>query len=149
MFHPMYLSRNLQCLLTLLPQFHGSFPFVRVSIHGMALPLTTPWLVCLLWARDKFPQRAGLWLAALAVALPSLFYQNSGQLQLTYRFALDWLPMVLVALVVGGGARRRLFPVLVLVAAIIHVYGAWMFGHRLGRLFVLEPLGWPFETEFL
>jgi hypothetical protein len=149
MFSTIYLTRNLECLVWLTPQLQAGFPFIRVSIHGMALPLSTPWLLAAFWARDRFVQRAGLWLGALAVALPSLFYQNSGQVQLSYRFALDWLPLVLVALVVGGAAKRRAFAVLVVLAAIVHVYGAWMFAHRLTEILVLEPAGWPFETEFL
>lgn len=152
MFHPMYLSRNLQCLFSVLPQFQGSFPFIKVSMHGMALPLTSPWLALVVLAREKFPQRAGLWLATLAVALPTVLYHNSGQVQFTYRFSLDWLPMVLIALVMGAPNKRWfkwLFPALVVLAMAIHVYGAWMYGHRLGQLLVLEPLGWPFESEFL
>ena len=149
MFNSIYLSRNLQCLFTLLPQLQPAFPYFKFSIHGMALPLTTPWLLCLLWARERFPQKLGLYLAATAVALPSLFYQNSGQLQISYRFAVDWLPMVLVALVVGGGARRWLFGSLVTVGAFIHVYTSWILGHRPGLILVLEPLGWPFQDEFM
>ena len=143
MFSPAYLWRNLECMLWLAPQLT---PQLRWSIHGMGLLFGSPWLLLLARARRPFAQRTGLALAALAVALPALFYQNSGQLQFSYRFALDFLPLLLVLLSVGGGARGRWFPALVLLAAAIQLYGAWMFGRAPGRLF-LPDAWWPFTPE--
>jgi hypothetical protein len=119
----------------------------RVSMHGSNVILGAPWVLALAFARDRFPQRWGLLLSAAAVAVPSLLYQNSGQLQFSYRFAVDWLPMILVAIVFGGGAKRPWFAMLVGLGAMWELYGAWMFGRRPGQLFVTEPLGWPFESE--
>lgn len=138
-----YLPRNLECLLWLFPQ---TGPF-RVSMHGMALWLSSPWLLLAPWARAAFPQRWALWGTALAMAIPSLLYQNSGQLQTVYRFAVDWLPFVLVALVFGGIGRRRLFAPLVAAAVVLNVYMTWQFSRAPGQLFVTTPLGWPFEAE--
>lgn len=146
MFSPHYLWRNLECMLWLAPQWSAAAPHLRWSIHGMGLLLGSPWLLLLLRARQRVPQRAGLALAALAVAVPVLLYQNSGQVQFSYRFALDFLPLLLVLLIVGGGARGRWFPALVLVAAALQIYGAWMYGRAPGRLFVADPW-WPFAPE--
>ena len=147
MFSAEYLVRNLRVLFALLPQVQPTWPNMRVSIHGIALWLSTPWILAAFAARDRFPQRAGLWLAALGAALPSLFYQNSGQLQFTYRFAIDWLPFVLLAMVFGGGTRRRWFPLLVLLGVLVQVYGAYWFARAPGRLFVTNPPGWPLEAD--
>ena len=116
-------------------------------MHGSSILLGAPWVLALAWARDRYPQRWGLLITALVVAVPSLLYQNSGQLQFSYRFAVDWLPMILAAIVFGGGARRPWFPLLVGVGAAWEIYGAWMFGRRPGHLFVVDPPGWPFEDE--
>ena len=86
-------------------------------------------------------------LSALAVAIPSLLYHNSGQLQFSYRFAIDWLPMILIAIVFGGGAKRPYFALLVGLGALWELYGAWMFGRRPGQLFVVDPVSWPFHDE--
>ncbi len=147
MFSTVYLDRNLRCLFTLMPVvMDGS---LRFSIHGSALWLTSPWLVAFLWARARFPQRLGLWLCALALAIPPLLYQNSGQLQFTYRFAVDWLPLVVLALAFGGAARRlRLFLPLVVLGAAFQIWGTWRFVRDPAHLFVLDPIGWPFESEF-
>jgi hypothetical protein len=100
----------------------------------------------LLRARQRFPQRLGLALAACAVALPALLYQNSGQVQFSYRFALDFLPFLLVLLVLGGGARGRWFPALVVLAALVELHGAWWYARAPGSLFVRDPW-WPFAPE--
>ncbi len=143
MFSPAYLWRNLECMLWLAPQLS---PQLRWSIHGMGLLFASPWLVLLARARERFPQRAGLALAAAAVAVPALLYQNSGQVQFSYRFALDFLPLLLVLLVVGGGARGRWFPALVVLATLVQIYGAWMYGRAPAQLFVQDPW-WPFTPE--
>jgi hypothetical protein len=150
LFSTEYLGRNLRCAFSLFPvwregSWDGRLP--RVSMHGSNVILGAPWVLALAFARDRFPQRWGLLLSAVAVAIPSLLYQNSGQLQFSYRFAIDWLPLILIAIVFGGGAKRPWFAMLVGLGAMWELYGAWMFGRRPGHLFVTEPLGWPFESE--
>lgn len=150
MFSTEYLARNLQCAFSLLPVWRegpheGLLP--RVSLHGSSLVLGSPWLLALAWSRDALPQRLGLIVSAVAVAIPSLLYQNSGQIQFSYRFALDWLPMLLAAIVFGGGARGWAFRGLVVLGGLWQAYGAWYFARKPGLLFVTDPRGWPFEAE--
>lgn len=148
LFSLAYLPRNLECLFTLMPQLSlQPWQPPRVSIHGIALWLSTPWILLVPLARERFVGRGALWLAALLCALPSLLYQNSGQLQFSYRFAADWLPLVLVAMAMGGVAKRRVFHVAVVLAIVVHAWGAWQYTRAPGRLFVGEPPGWPFEAE--
>jgi len=150
MFSIEYLDRNLRCALSLMPVWQagpwdGRLP--RVSLHGSSVVLGAPWILALALGRDRCPQRWWLLLSAVAVAIPSLLYQNSGQIQFSYRFAIDWLPLVLVAIVFGGGAKRPYFPILVGFGALWECYGAYLFGRRPGQLFITDPLGWPFEHE--
>ena len=140
LFSTRYVGRNLHAMLLLLPQIHHGT--LRWSIHGMSLLVSTPWLFCAFAARQRFPQRPWLWVTAALVALPGLAYQNTGQVQFTYRFALDWLPFALVALVMGGGTHSRWFRPLVAAGAAIGLYGAWMFAHAPQRLFL--PTLWPY-----
>lgn len=146
MFSPAYLRRNLECMLWLGPQLGAAPPFARWSIHGMGLLVGSPWLLALAAGRERFAQRRGLWIAAIALMIPPLLYHNSGQVQVAYRFALDYLALLLVILACGGGARRRWFPALVIVSALVHLYGAWMFHRAPGELFVRD-LWWPFAPE--
>jgi len=138
-----YLPRNLACMVWLWPHLTPAAPYARASIHGLGLLFGAPWLLLLPLASDPLPQRRALLGAALLVAVPALLYHNTGQLQFTYRFALDWLPLVLIAFGAGGGARSRLFPPLVVLAALIELHGAWWFHRAPGHLFVADPT-WPF-----
>ncbi len=148
LFSTDYLARNLECFGWLLPQASDAFPYFKVSIHGCALWLTTPWLVAAAWARERVGGRGWLWAAAGLVALPPLLYQNSGQMQFTYRFAVDWLPLVVLALGLGGaGLRPKRFAPLLVVAIALQCYGAYRFSRAPGKLFVTKPMGWPFEDE--
>ena len=82
--------------------------------------------------------------------LPGLLYHDSGQLQFVYRFSMDWLPMVLVSIVLGGvlQERRRLFACLLVPALVLNLYGSWYFQRAPEQLFVTEPMGWPYHEEF-
>ncbi|MEM7153988.1 MAG: hypothetical protein AAF799_14150 [Myxococcota bacterium] len=147
MFSAEYLPRNLRCLFWLAPQVGAEAPHLRISIHGMALWMSSPWVFAIAAARKRFPQQLGLALALLGAAIPSLLYQNSGQLQPVYRFASDWLLLLLLLIGFGGGARRKWFPVLVIAGALLNIHAAWEFGRKPGHLFVTDPLGWPFQAE--
>ena len=82
-----YLARNLGIALTSLPYLNQVPSKVQINTHGLALWVTTPAYVWLLW-----PRRTGwLWwslaITAGTVALADLLYQNSGWLQFGYRFS--------------------------------------------------------------
>ena len=142
-----YLGRNLRCLLSLMPQVQDKFPYLRFSIHGSALWLSVPWLLYLATSKKMQGRGLTLSLCALAIALPALLYQNSGQVQFSYRFALDWLPLVIPILAIGGAASRRGFLLTLLLGFALNLYGAYFFARDPGHLFVSKPLGWPFQEE--
>ena len=122
-----YLARNLAVALTLLPELPGHAPWVQHSGHGLALWVTTPILLTLLWPRARTPIDRGLWLSAAAVALPTLFYQNSGWVQFGYRFSLDYLVLLIALLAVGGRPLTRLSRALILLGIAVNLFGAITF----------------------
>lgn len=156
LFSTQYLERNLKCLLTLLPVSDPKYPW-RVSIHGSALWVGAPWVVAALWARRRFEGRGAVWLSIAAAAVPALLYQNSGQLQYSYRFAADWLPLFVVAVVLGGAFdprprgfrdwRNLVVPAAIVLGASFQAWGAYNFERAKGKLFVGKPQGWPFADE--
>jgi hypothetical protein len=102
-----YLSKNLAVYLASLPWLSSDPPYVKISLHGLSLWVTTPNLLWLLWPKRLDARMVGLYLAAFAVALLNLCYQNSGWVQFGYRFALDYMPFLLLLLALGG---RRFGP---------------------------------------
>ncbi|WP_428264008.1 hypothetical protein [Haliangium sp.] len=127
-----YLSRNLAVALALLPSFQAKWPVMTVSGHGLALWVTSPFLLLLLWPRERTPAgralHRSLWLAVAAIAVPSLLYQNSGWVQFGYRFSLDYTALLIALLAVGGRPLGRGFKALVVVAVAVNLYGALTFG---------------------
>jgi hypothetical protein len=135
-----YLARNLGVMLTSLPWFPAQGGPVQINGHGLALWVTTPMYLWLLVAKRWSPlARALLWSAAL-VALPTLFYQNTGWVQFGYRFSNDYAPLLFALLAILGPSLRGAFMVASSFAVIVNFFGALTFGRaEHGRFYVVEP----------
>ncbi|MFT5432219.1 MAG: hypothetical protein ACI9OJ_002918 [Myxococcota bacterium] len=135
LFSGWFFGPNLSAALVNPPviTFEGG-PWLRITRHGLGLMWTTPALFLLLVS----PNRSGLFKAlvvtALVVALPGLFYQNTGWEQFGYRFGLDWLPMLILAFAVGGYALNRPVKALILFGILVNAVGAATFG-RYGAMY--------------
>jgi hypothetical protein len=128
LFNYAFLGRNLACLLALTPRLVGGYPWVQYSWHGLAIWVTTPVVLYLLWPKVKGAMHRPLWLSVAFVAIPELMYQNSGWVQFGYRFALDYFPMLIALLAVGGRPLTRRFKVLILIGVAVNLFGAITFG---------------------
>lgn len=134
-----YLPRNLAVALAGLPASTpdappGAAP-VRLGVHGLALWATTPLYLALARPDRRSAALGPLALAACAVALPSLFYQNSGQVQFGYRFSNDYAVFLFALLACG---RRRFGPrlwALGLLGVLVNGFGALTFDRPEGRRF--------------
>lgn len=124
-FH--YLSRNLMAALVLLPWLSRAAPFVKIGGHGLAIWVTTPPVLATLWPLRRTDLHLPLWLTVVATALPSLLYQNTGWLQFGYRFAVDYLPFLVLLLAVGGRRLSRGMLVLVALSIALNLFGAITF----------------------
>ncbi len=116
-----YLPRNLAVVLTSLPYAHVQGAPFQINLHGLALWVTTPIYAWALWPRRTPPLFWALAVTASAVALPSLFYQNTGWIQFGYRFSNDFAPFLFAMIAVSG--RRFGVPFYALGAAAIAVNG--------------------------
>lgn len=122
-----YLGRNLAVAFTLLPELLPRAPWVQISGHGLALWVTTPVLLVLLWPRDKNALHRTLWITLAAVALPSLLYQNSGWVQFGYRFSLDYIVFLVMLLAIGGRPLSRVIKALIVIGIVVNLFGAVTF----------------------
>lgn len=128
-----YLARNLGVALTSLPWTPAkgeaaAAPF-QITAHGLALWVTTPPFLWLALARGRKKELGlgALAATALAVALPSLLYQNTGWIQFGYRFSCDYAVFLVALLAVG---LRRLGPAFwaaALVGCAVNAFGAVSF----------------------
>jgi len=134
LFNVHFLSKNLSAMLTLLPQFLPEPPYIKISKHGMSIFAATPALVYLFWPRsresaaDRFWWRTS-WATIAVLAIPALFYQNTGFAQFSYRFILDYLPYLMILLAVGRHRITWPFRACIVASIVINSFGAWTFKH--------------------
>lgn len=127
MFSLDYLSRNLAVALALLPDLSVKSPHVLISGHGLALWFTSPYLLYLLWPRERGPIFWPLVITAALVALPTLLYQNSGWVQFGYRFSLDYMVFLIALWAVGKRPLTHLAKALIVCAVVVNLFGAVTF----------------------
>lgn len=136
-----YLGKNLAVVLTSLPFVGGTnaAPF-QINAHGLALWVTTPIYAWLLWPKRTSSAFWAMAVTAVCVALPNLFYQNTGWIQFGYRFSNDFAIFLFVLLAMGKRRLNAWFWGLAIVAVVINAFGALTF-QRAGyeRFYFLDP----------
>jgi hypothetical protein len=144
-----YLARNLGVLLASLPfQGRGTGAPLQISIHGLALWVTTPVYLLLLWPRRKGVTWWALGVTAAAVALPSLLYQNTGQVQFGYRFSCDYAVFLLAMVALSRPRLGGLFWALGLWGVLINAFGALTFDRsRFTRFYADERTGAIYQPD--
>ena len=138
LFNYHYLAKNLSVMLAGLPWLSARPPHLQITGHGLALWLTSPWLLWALWPRRTSALTVSLWAAVLPVAVLDLMYQNSGWVQFGYRFALDYLPLVVALIAVSGRRLRGGFVAAVVFAVCVNAFGAVTFD-RAPRFYHIDP----------
>jgi hypothetical protein len=127
LFHYHYLAKNLGVLLTSLPWIgEPGVPF-RINVHGLALWFTTPLYLWLLWPKARPALHYGLWCAVILVAIPTLFYQNTGWAQFGYRFSNDYAVFLFALLALGMRPLRGVFLAAAVWSVIVNAFGAASF----------------------
>jgi hypothetical protein len=135
-----YLAKNLGVMLTSLPWLPAESGPVQISGHGLALWFTTPMYLWLLVARRWSALARSLLICAALVALPTLFYQNTGWVQFGYRFSNDYAPLLFVLLAIVGPSLRGGFMLASAFAVIVNFFGALTFGRpERARFYAIEP----------
>ncbi len=134
LFNYHYLSKNLGCMLTILPWLppkgtagQPGVPALQINEHGLALWFTTPMYLWLLWPRRRGFLHAALWLAALGPLVFDLLYQNSGWRQFGYRFSNDYSILLFMLLAIGGRPFGRVFHAAAAWAVAWNLFGAASF----------------------
>jgi hypothetical protein len=140
-----YVARNLGVLLTNLPYFNPEARsltdgLVQVNGHGLALWITTPLYLWLLWPRKRSVLHRALYWTLLFVALPSIAYQNSGWIQFGQRFSNDYAPLLIVLLAVGGYRWRWSMQLTLVAACLVNLFGALTFQRpEAAKFYFIEP----------
>jgi len=135
-----YLARNLGVMLTSLPWLPAQGGAVQINAHGLALWVTTPMYLWLFLAKRWSPLARAMLLTVALVALPTLFYQNTGWVQFGYRFSNDYAPLLFLLLAIVGPTLRGSFMLASACAVIVNFFGALTFGRpEHAKFYVIEP----------
>jgi len=135
MFSYHYLARNLGIILTSLPYLGAApkaAPF-QINGHGLALWLTTPLYLWLLWPQRRTQLHAACYATLALTALPSLLYQNSGWLQFGQRFSNDYSPILFLLLALSIQRIGVLFKAAAIWSVVVNLFGALTFQRPLAR----------------
>jgi hypothetical protein len=101
------------------------FPFIRPSMWGMGIFFTSPALLYAFRANLKRPLAQACLLGILSIMVPLITYYGIGWVQFGYRYALDFMPLLLVQAALSfPRPMTRLAKALVLASVAINVWGA-------------------------
>ena len=137
LFHPIFLQKNLIAAFALLPSLSLSPLLFTYSWHGMALQFSSPHLLMSLLPnlsakgpkiKSRESMRLGLGVVSLSTLGLLLFYQNTGWVQYSWRFALDFIPAVTLFIATTAQAKGKLYKSLTLWGVFINMGGAIIFG---------------------
>jgi hypothetical protein len=103
LFSPVHIPKNLFMMLLQGPLPYPSenapvlqFPYLKPSEWGMGLFFTSPALLYAFRARLREPLVQACWLGIISVMVPTITYYGIGWRQFGFRYALDFLPFVLL-----------------------------------------------------
>ncbi len=142
MFDYHFLARNLGIMLTSLPYVNrrGPSALFQINGHGLALWVTSPFYIWLLWPKRRSPMQLACYAALIAVAVPSLFYQNSGWVQFGQRFSNDYSPWLFALLALGFQRFGRFFYLAVAWSLAVNLFGALTFQRQgWNKYYYIEP----------
>jgi hypothetical protein len=125
-FNGHFLAHNVWAMLLAGPEWLTDGWRISPNAEGMSLFLTTPALALAFRSRLQ-GLTAWLWLGIACTLIPLLTYYNTGWYQFGYRFAMDFLPVLLVLVAIGARDRiTRGWQVLVVLGIAMNLWGvAW------------------------
>lgn len=127
LFSIRYVPLHLKEVFTALPAFSKNPPFMIPSIYVMALWFVTPAFLLILKAKFKTKLALASLIAAAVIALPDLMHGNNGSTQFGFRFALDFMPFLLLLTASGLQNNFSWYAKLLLILSIlINLWGVVM-----------------------
>lgn len=122
---------HLATLFFMPPDFLPQPPYLRPSPYGMSILLTSPLLLFVKRAPLKLALVRSIWLAIGLIALPNFLHFTQGWVQFGYRFALDFMPFLILLLAIVIRKITRIHLLLFIWSVLVNYWGIW-WGIKLG-----------------
>jgi hypothetical protein len=105
-----------------------TFPYMQPSQWGMGMFFVTPALAYIFCAPLRSPLVQACWLGVLAIMVPVITYYGVGWIQFGFRYALDFVPFLMLLLALGLPRPMTVMSrVLVLVSVAVSLWGTlWL-----------------------
>lgn len=112
------------------PEPSRHFPFFKPSAYGLSLIFTSPFILRLFWLRFT-RQMFFLVMAAASIMSVTFFYFAQGWAQFGYRYALDFLPFVILAIAIGMKKKALTSAdyLLISLSVIVNLWGIILWHH--------------------
>lgn len=130
LFHISYIWKHLYIFFLKLPLFSWDAPYVKPSLEGMSILITTPAVIYVIFAGIRNKIALACWSAIIPVALVSFTHGGYGWIQFGYRFAVDFYPFLLVLIALGiksqlkeNGDLRWHHKTLIVLSILINTWG--------------------------
>jgi len=122
--HPSYITRHLKVIFTALPVIKPEFPYIFPSLSGLAVWITSPALLLVLFAPFKKTIIRIALLAIALISLPVLMHGTTGFAQFGYRFIIDFIPFVFLIIIYALPEKLRWWHWgLLLISILVNAWG--------------------------
>lgn len=124
-----YIPVHIWEIFTAMPVFVSHFPYVIPSLNVMAIWLVMPALFLIMFAQFRQKIVIASVIAIFFCALPSLLKGGNGFTQFGYRYALDYMPFLIILCASGLRNRVNWFSkILICLSILINLWGVLMIG---------------------
>jgi hypothetical protein len=131
MFNLYFFPENLRAMLLALPELKTKCDYYFPRGSGLSVIATTPAFLYVL-RRTKFSWwQLGCWISILLSIGLLLLYHNTGSIQISYRYVMDFvIPLMLVLAFAAGERVSTPLKVLIVLSVVINYYAiiSWYYG---------------------
>lgn len=133
-----YLARNLKFMLAKLPLEHDHFPFLKPSIEGMSMLITSPFLLLVPFFNRKLKWVIIAFFTGILLLAPGLLHGCNGFTQFGYRFGLEASLFFILVIASQFKERSLLFQIFLFLTFFAILINTW------GIVFIryLRIFGW-------
>ncbi|MBU1000219.1 hypothetical protein KKE78_02370 [Patescibacteria group bacterium] len=127
LFDVRYIPIHINELFTSLPVFSNQLPYIVPSIYIMALWFVTPAFLLVIRANFRTKLSIASLVALIVISLPGLAHGNNGSTQFGYRFALDFMPYLIILTTSGLQNHFKWWAkLLIVLSVLINLWGVIM-----------------------
>ena len=113
------------------PVFRREFPYLWFNGYGMSFFIVMPAFLSILWVRKITRKMIPFLVTTFSIAFPMLFWDTPGFYTFGPRYALDFIPYLIIFLSLGLSRLNKAVKFLILCSIAFNTWGAMIFSYEL------------------